>query len=98
MIRILSKLAEGEPCQVRIPGICNGNPQTTVLAHFSLAGLSGKGIKSPDLIGAHCCSDCHDVVDGRRRSANFTRTEIRLMHAEGVFRTQYKLASMGINL
>lgn len=92
---VLNQLAKGEPCEVRIPGICNGDPQTTCLAHFSLAGISGRGLKSPDLIGAHCCSSCHDYVDGRKHSANFTRAEIRLMHAEGCFRTQYKLIQLG---
>lgn len=88
---VLNHLAKDRQCQVRIPGICNGDHATTVLAHYSLAGLSGKGIKSPDLIGAWCCSSCHDYADGRKQSANFTRDQVRLMHAEGVFRTQYAL-------
>ena len=29
----LRKLAKGRDCQVRLPGICNGNPETVVLAH-----------------------------------------------------------------
>ena len=29
----LTKAARGRECQVRIPGVCNGNPETTVLAH-----------------------------------------------------------------
>ena len=29
----LRKEARGRECQVRIYGICNGNPETTVLAH-----------------------------------------------------------------
>ena len=24
--------AKGQPCMVRIPGVCNGDPETTVLA------------------------------------------------------------------
>jgi hypothetical protein len=27
----LRKLAQGKPCQIRIPAVCNGNRQTTVL-------------------------------------------------------------------
>lgn len=76
---------------VRIPSICNGDPATTILAHYSLIGISGRGLKSPDLIGAWCCSACHDYVDGRKNSANFTRDQVRLMFAEGVFRIQYEL-------
>lgn len=32
----LTKAARGRECQVRIPGVCNGNPETTVLAHYRL--------------------------------------------------------------
>lgn len=75
---------------VRLYG-CDGGGETTVLAHYSLSGISGKGIKSPDLIGAWCCARCHDLVDGRVRMANLTKTDVRLALAEGVFRTQYQL-------
>ena len=92
---VLNQLAEGRECQVRIPMICNFDHNTTVLAHYSLNGISGRGIKSPDFLGAWCCSACHDYVDGRKQSANFNKTEIRLMHAEGVMRTQYELMKMG---
>jgi hypothetical protein len=73
----LTKAARGRDCQVRVPGVCNGNPETTVLAHYRLAGTSWS------------CSACHDYVDGRgssRRGAD--REESRLLHAEGVMRTQ----------
>lgn len=50
----LRKAARGRECQVRIPGVCNGNPETTVLAHIRIAGLCGTGIKPPDLIAAKC--------------------------------------------
>jgi hypothetical protein len=82
------KAAKGQPCMVRIPGICNGNPETTVLAHYRLAGYCGGGMKPDDeVFGAWACSACHDEVDGRTRSHAFTRDELRLMHAEGVLRT-----------
>lgn len=32
----LRKAARGRECQVRIPGVCNGNPETSVLAHIRL--------------------------------------------------------------
>lgn len=59
----LTKLARGMVCQVRLPNICNHNPETTILAHYRLAGISGFGIKPPSLIGAWCCSSCHSYVD-----------------------------------
>ena len=46
----LRKAARGRECQVRIPGVCNGNPETSVLAHIRLTGLCGTGTKPPDLI------------------------------------------------
>lgn len=52
----LRKAARGRECQVRIPGVCNGNSETSVLAHIRLAGLCGTGIKPPDLIATIACS------------------------------------------
>ena len=88
-IRVVNrrKEARGRECQVRIPGVCNGNPETVVGAHYRVAGLSGFGIKSDDLFIAWACSDCHDAID-RRRHTDLEREWVRLLHAEGVFRTQ----------
>lgn len=33
----LRKEARGRECQIRIPGVCNGNPETVVLTHYRLA-------------------------------------------------------------
>lgn len=70
---------------VRLPGICNHNPETTVLAHLPGAGV---GIKHPDLWGAFCCSACHDAIDGRVKTDAFTPSTLRLLHLEAVIRTQ----------
>lgn len=92
----ITKSARGEQCQVRLPFVCNGNPETVVLAH-SNGSAAGKGIgmKAPDYLGAYACSACHDVVDGRRR-CELSRTEIKLAFAEGVFRTQRILEAKGL--
>lgn len=85
----LRKSARGRDCQVRIPG-CPGNPETVVLAHGngSAAG-KGMGMKSPDPIAAFACQYCHDVIDGRRKPPpGWTRADVKLAHAEGIFRTQ----------
>lgn len=82
----LRKKAKGRDCQIRIPGVCNFNPQTSFLTHYRLAGLCGMGIKPNDLVAAIESSSCHDAVDGRVKT-EFTRDELKLMHAEGVFRT-----------
>lgn len=89
----LRKLAEGKPCQIRIPGICNNDTRTTVLAHVRMAGLAGIGQKPNDLIGAWACHTCHGVVDGRIKT-EFTYGERRLMHLEGMARTINELVKL----
>ena len=83
----LRKYARGKDCTVRLPGICNGDPATTVLAHFRLAGVSGIGMKSPDPIGAWCCSSCHSYADTHKDA------DTQLAFAHGVLRTQAALIS-----
>lgn len=75
---------------IRVPTVCNGNPDTTVLCHIRMIGLSGTGIKAPDVLATFGCSDCHAVCDGQRKSA-YTDDERRLMLLEGMARTQYWL-------
>ena len=79
--------ARGMPCMVRVPDFCNGDPDTTVLAHYRLAGTCGSGMKPHDEQAAWACSSCHDAIDGRIKTG-YSRDQLRLMHAEGVFRTQ----------
>ncbi|HGM5907071.1 MULTISPECIES: DUF1364 domain-containing protein [Serratia] len=89
----LTKEARGRECQVRIPGVCNFNPETTVLAHYRLAGTCGTAIKPDDTQAAWACSACHDEVD--RRTRFIDANDARLMHAEGVMRTQEILRKEG---
>jgi hypothetical protein len=92
----ITKSANGENCTIRVPGYCNDNPETTVLAHINGVRFGhGTGQKVDDIFGAYACSDCHDVVDGRQRS-NYSRDELKLMHYEGVFETQLKLLAKGL--
>ncbi|EJA5988482.1 DUF1364 domain-containing protein [Salmonella enterica] len=84
----LRKAARGHECQVRIPCYCNHNSETTVLAHYRLAGTCGTATKPDDMQAAIACSVCHDLIDGRVKTSDYTKEELRLMHAEGVFRTQ----------
>jgi len=58
--------AKGKACALRIPGVCNGNPEKTVFAH--LPGNKGIGTKNHDLFGVYACSDCHDWLDGRKEN------------------------------
>jgi len=90
----LRQQARGRPCQIRVPGICNHNAETTVGCHYRLAGISGVGHKAPDLFIAWGCSDCHRAVD-MQYSANWTVDDLRIMHLEGVIRTQFILLNEG---
>jgi hypothetical protein len=77
---------------VRIPGYCCHDPETTVLAHL---GGGGMGMKQNDLFAAWTCIACHDVLDGRRRTEH-SPDEKKLLHLEGVIRTQEALLDEGI--
>lgn len=82
----LREAARGRDCQARLIGICNHNPETVVLAHFRMIGITGMGYKSgSDWLGAWLCSSCHTEVD-RNKSP-----EIQLDFAKAVFRTQAQL-------
>lgn len=86
----LRQLARDMPCLVRLAGICNGNRQTTVLAHVRLPGISGMGIKAPDLLGAWCCSTCHTYCDTHHDNAT------KVAFYEGVIRTINELVRRGV--
>ena len=92
----LRKEAKGRGCMVRLPGICNFNSETVVLAHIRLAGVSGMGMKSPDLIGAWACSACHDEIDGRTHKSGLSHDELRLAHYDGRARTIAQLEKEGL--
>ena len=90
----LRKSAEGRECQIRIPGVCSGNPETTVLCHLPGGGM---GLKQPDLFAAFGCSDCHDVVDGRTAiHRQDWKSKVYEYHLEGVIRTQQIWLSEGL--
>jgi hypothetical protein len=91
----LRKEARGRGCMVRIPEVCNHNSETVVLAHYRLAGVSGIGMKSPDVLGAWACSACHDAID-RRAHTDLDRDYVRLLHLEGMARTLAQLNREGL--
>lgn len=91
----LRKLARGQPCLVRLPG-CDGGGETTVLAHYRLAGTCGIGMKPAHWQAAWACCHCHSIIDGRERPPpGYTKNDVRLAHAEGLIRTLYELDKMG---
>jgi hypothetical protein len=93
----LRKLARGQPCLVRIPGVCDGGGETTVLAHLRIRGNAGIGQKPVDMpFGAFCCFACHEVCDGRRKPPEgMTRTDVQFAHALGCLFTVRELDKLG---
>lgn len=90
----ITQSAKGEDCQVRLEGVCNFNPETTVFAHI---GGGGMARKAHDIHGAYCCSSCHDAIDGRvRLKPARSRDELRFYHYEGMIRTQTILLEKGL--
>lgn len=84
--------AKGEPCLVRVPGVCNGNSTTVVLAHLNGAGV---GYKHQDHKAAYACSECHSWIDGGYVQQGYSRDTRDLWHLEGVIRTQDRLIEKG---
>jgi hypothetical protein len=92
----LRKEARGRECQIRIPGVCNGNSETVVLCHLNNKRLFGVGTgqKVPDIFGAWGCSACHDLVDFRiKQHPDMSPNVANVYFYEGVFRTQNILLS-----
>jgi len=87
-----TKSAKCQDCQVRIPGSCNFNSDTTVPAHLNGAGM---GIKHSSIHLAYACSSCHDVIDGRVQSP-YTKEQLELWHLQGVIRTQIIMIKEGV--
>lgn len=86
--------AEGEACTVRLPGVCNFDPATSVLAHLPFGGR-GTALKASDLHSAVACSACHDVIDGRVRS-ELSREEIYECCLRGNAETQELWVGKGL--
>lgn len=80
----LRESARGAMCMVSIPGHCNFNAETTVLAHLNTGGMAQKEI---DIHSAFCCSGCHDALDGRVPT-KFSADDLKMMHYEAVLRNQ----------
>jgi hypothetical protein len=56
--------ARGQQCSLQLPGICNHDPETTVLAHLR-SDVKGMGNKGDDWYAVFACSACHAVLDER---------------------------------
>lgn len=88
----LRQQAADRTCQVRLPG-CQHAP--TVLAHVRLSGISGMGLKAPDLLAAVACDFCHKAFDVHG-STGMDRDFVDKCFYEGVLRTQYMFIKEGL--
>jgi len=80
--------ARGQECMVRIPNVCNNNPETVVAAHSNqLKHGKGGGLKAHDCYVAWACYACHAELDqGKMRyeqkceywQAGFERTILQM--------------------
>lgn len=75
--------ARGQTCTIQIPGVCNHNPETTVLAHAP-SEFKGTATKSHDFHGCFACYACHDTLDQHR----LERWEECFYWLRGIQRTQ----------
>lgn len=78
-------------CTVRLPG-CQSEP--CVLAHVRLSGVSGMGIKAPDVCAAFACDHCHRAYDTRGSGPEADAIELAFLH--GVIRTLDVLYGEGV--
>lgn len=85
--------ARGQRCMVQVPGVCNGNPETVVLAHRNGAGM---GCKADDKDAAYACSACHEWLDGGYVRHGADRFERDAYHEQGIFRTRLLLVEQGL--
>ena len=87
----ITESAKDQNCQIRIPNVCNFNPETTVFCHLGGAGIA---LKNSDLHGAYGCSNCHLIVDGGK--TEHSRSKIVLWFFQAMIRTQIILLENGL--
>lgn len=88
----ITKSARNQPCLIRIPGVCNGVDETTVLCHLNGGGM---GMKRASYEAAYACNKCHDAIDFRSKT-KYSAEELKLWHLEGVMRTIKILVEKGL--
>lgn len=87
-----TRSARNQMCQIRLPGSCNHDPSTTVLAHLNGAGGA---LKHLNIHGAYSCYGCHQAVDGQAKT-EWTQDQLKRWHLEGVIRTQIIMVQEGV--
>lgn len=88
----IRKSARGQDCALRIPGHCNFDPETTVLAHVGRD--RGMSMKCDDTMAVYACSGCHDAIDGRTTLLDKGTQALYILDA--LERTQNHLIQSGL--
>lgn len=92
----IMQAANGMPCSLRLPGICNHNSATTVFCHLPGIGKSHAS-KVSDLHGAFGCSACHTAIDTHGWEARGLTPAIVLdAMLRGICETQSRLVGLGV--
>lgn len=92
----IRKSAKHKDCLVRLPMVCNFNPETVIAAHIRIAGLSGMGCKPSDILTVRACSNCHDVIDGRTKAKHISEDELTISVHEAHCRTLVEYEREGL--
>lgn len=93
----ITESARDEECQIRLIGVCNFDPATSVWCHAAGCDIKGIGQKTHDLLGAIGCSACHDVLDRRRKPPlGMMRDDVELSFWRGHARSILILKRKGI--
>lgn len=87
----ITKSARGEDCTLLF-GNCSSN-ETVVLCH--IGKNRGIGIKCGDHFAVYACSNCHDIIDHRKRH-EFSPGELAIIKLIALERTQQKLIDKGL--
>lgn len=89
----IRRSAKNKACQLRLDG-CDGGADNSkvILAHLNGAGMS---LKMPDFLGAFCCANCHDIVDGRKQ-AGYERGSLRNIFNYAVLKSQIIMYNEGL--
>lgn len=73
--------ARGAACLLAVPGVCNYDTETTVLAHIPSHGSKGMGLKPHDCLAVAACSSCHDWLDGRTINPQYWKVRMEYFDA-----------------
>lgn len=89
----LRESARGEDCSLRVSQNCQDG-ETVVLCH--IGRNRGMAIKCGDHFAVYGCSNCHDVIDSRIKTAFLTPEELEREKLRALEETQEKMIKKGL--